>query len=533
MKKFLLFLFLSLYLQIAFSQNFIIKWDMRIGGNKDEALEQIFENPDGTIVLAGNSNSPVSGDKSQPNWDTTLLLSDYWIVKCDSAGNKLWDKRFGGIDDEFLWDAERLPDGGYILGGYSFSDSSGDKLQHTQGATDYWVVRTDALGNLLWEKRFGGTTIDNMASLALAHDGGFLLGGLSLSGVGGDKTEPSWGGFDYWVVKIDSLGNKLWDKRYGGMLDDNLDEVQSTSDGGFVLAGFSRSFISGDKTEDTEGNWDYWIVKIDSLGNKLWDRDYGGTDVDWLFSMVTTSDGGFALAGSSFSGMNGDKTDTSRGWSDYWLVKLDPAGNFQWDKTYGGTDFEEMTKVTQTPDGGYLLAGDSYSPISGEKTENNLGIEQTWAVKTDSLGNKLWDRTMLTTGHDEECTGIRLNDGCYLLANLTAADTGGYKTQFNWGAADWWMIKICDDNVSVNENPAAGFPFFVYPNPASGELTISLSSHVEPVHLILSDAAGRTIMNFNLNSQAKISLQGIEPGFYLLKAETGNSATLRRIIIQK
>jgi hypothetical protein len=226
---------------------------------------------------------------------------------------KQWDKRFGGTNDDKLLSFQQTTDGGYILGGYSFSGISGDKTQNLWGNVDYWIVKTDSLGNKEWDKDFGGTDDDVLFSIQQTVEGGYILGGVSKSNISGDKTQNSYGNYDYWIVKTDSLGNKQWDKDFGGTDDDELNSIRQTTDGGYILVGYSLSDSSGDKTQDLWGGWDYWIVKTDSLGNKQWEKDFGGTDFDFLISIQQTADGGYILAGYSFSGISGNKTQNSWG----------------------------------------------------------------------------------------------------------------------------------------------------------------------------------------------------------------------------
>jgi len=457
----LLLLFISNFLLFSprksFGQNPLVKqWDYRFGGITKEWLQSLQQTTDGGYVLGGYSNSGMGGDKTQPSWGG----HDYWIVKTDSLGVKQWDKRFGGTSKDELYSLQQTTDGGYILGGYSFSGIGGDKTESLWGGFDYWVVKTDSLGVKQWDKRFGGTDYDDLRSLQQTNDGGYILGGISYSGIGGDKTQPSWGSLDYWIVKIDSLGVQQWDKHFGGTDDDELFSLQQTTDGGYILGGTSSSGISGDKTQLSWGGFDYWIVKIDSLGIGQWDKRFGGTGDDWLSSLSQTTDEGYILGGYSNSGISGDKSQLSWGGSDYWILKIDSLGVKQWDQRFGGTgDEDAFGNITQTTDGGYLIPGSSYSPISGDKTENNLGTEQTWVIKTDSIGNKQWDKTLRTNSNYDDETGlaIQTKDGCFVMTNYTSAGIGGDKTQASQGSNDYWIIKFCD-TIAINQQlPQSAF----------------------------------------------------------------------------
>jgi hypothetical protein len=452
-------LFLVFFLNIAsiilhsekcLGQNPLIKvWDYRFGGISTEGLYTLQQTPDGGYVLGGSSTSGISGEKSEVNRDTTGITFDYWIVRLDSAGNKLWDKTFGGSDDDLLTAMCQTSDGGYLLGGFSTSEISGDKSQPIWGSvpySDFWIVKIDASGTKQWDKTIGGTLPDYLYSLDETQDHGFILAGNSESGISGNKTQSTWGGSDYWAVKTDSLGNVQWDKDFGGTGYEFIQAVCHISDGGVILGGGTMLGVSGNKTQPLWGAVDFWVLKLDSAGSVVWEKDFGGVDYDHLFSLQETADKGFILGGRSNSGISGDKTQSSWGFNDFWMVKTDSLGVKLWDKTLGGNDGEDdFGSILCTPDGGYLFAGTSYSPISGDKTENNLGIEQSWVVKTDSSGSKQWDKTILTTAHDETGLAIPTLDGCYVFANYTNAGAGGYKSQVQWGTSfDYWLVKFCD-----------------------------------------------------------------------------------------
>ena len=444
---------------IAFSQNSLVKiWDARFGGTNLDWITSYEQTADGGYILGGYSTSANGGDKTQPIWGIPGNDMDYWIVKIDASGNKQWDKDFGGTSPDILYSVHQTFDGGYILGGYSKSGISGDKTQPLWGTdNDFWIVKTDSLGNKLWDKDFGGLDRDMLYSLQLTSDGGFILGGISISGIGGDKTQASQGSTDYWILKTDALGNKQWDKSFGGSESDGLLTLQQTSDGGYILGGQSLSGISGDKTQDTKGSSDYWIIKTDSTGNKQWDKDFGGIDSDWLFSIAQSNNGGYLLGGLSFSNIGGDKTQNVWGGfldSDYWILKTDSLGNKLWDKDFGGNMPEDdFGNIFLTADGGILAGGTSYTSINGDKTEANMGGEQAWIVKADSLGIKEWDLTAATPGHHETGLIIQASDGCYLIATHDGGAIGGYKSQAPRGNTDYWIVKFCDTSAV----PAAAF----------------------------------------------------------------------------
>jgi hypothetical protein len=428
-------------------------WDKRFGGMEDDIISCINKTSDGGYILGGWSFSGIGGDKTEDTHDTGASIfyrSDFWLVKLDSVGNKNWDKDFGGSNNDAMMSLQQTRDGGYILGGNSYSAISGDKSQACwAGTEDYWILKLDSLGNKLWDKDFGGTSQEQFSTVIQTDDGGYLIGGESASGISGDKTEDTIGNWDYWIVKLDSLGNKQWDKDFGGTGRDYLFSFQQTSDHGFILGGWSESDIGGDKTQPIVGDKDYWIIKLDSLANKEWDRNFGGTEEDILCSIKQTKDNGYILSGISSSDISGDKSELSWGLSDYWIVKLDSMGNQQWDKDLGGINRELLffRNIQETSDSGFIIGGSSESDISGDKTENNLGYRQTWVIRIDSLGNKLWDKTIFTTAFDMMCSGVEIDNQCFTIVNTSWAGIGGYKTQPAWNSVDYWVIKFCESNI--------------------------------------------------------------------------------------
>lgn len=547
MKRNLLFIFFVLaFSENLFAQNPLVKqWDKRYGGTYYEYLYSFLQTNDGGYILGGVSNSGINGDKSEFNWDTTFQTVDYWIVKTDSIGNKQWDKRYGGLNTDWLFSMQKTTDGGYILGGTSNSDSSGNKTQSSQGDYDYWVVKIDSLGSIQWDKRYGGSLVDELYSLQQTSDGGYILGGASFSDISGDKTKHNWDSTfhtpDYWVVKIDSLGNKQWDNRYGGKGWDWLTSLQSTNDGRYILGGFSYSGHNGNKSQSSQGACDYWIVKINSNGTKQWDKRFGGNKGDVLYSLQQTSDGGYILGGISSSDYGGDVTVFLSGYFDFWLVKADSLGNKQWDINFGGAYQEQnFGNVLQTTDEGFLLTGSSTSPASGSKTENNLGLQQTWVVKTNSLGIKQWDKTIFTpsTGYVEIGYSIQTNERCYSIANYTDAGIGGYKTQPSWGGFDYWTIKFCDTTLTSGlvNNSNFVFQISVYPNPFSSDLSIMIQKlNIKQAVFIIKNVFGQVVFakqenNLNNTYTKTIDLSFLSKGIYLLDVMIDGERTVKKIV---
>ena len=542
MKKDSLLLFIIVLAVSLNAQTVLVKkWDQRYGGSNDDELWSFQQTVDGGFLLGGASRSPISGDKTQSDWDTTLNSDDYWVVKIDSIGNKQWDKRFGGLGEDLFSRSGQILDDGYILGGYSTSGMNGNKSQPSWGEGDYWIIKIDSQGNQLWDKRFGGVGDDFLSSIVYTSDGGYLAGGFSNSPVSGDKTQPNWAinniSDDYWVVKTDSLGIKQWDKRFGGVGEDGLRAMQRTTDGGYILGGSSGSDSSGDKTQPLWGPnaLNYWIIKIDSVGNKKWDRAFGGTSEDELYSLQQTTDGGYILGGYSYSDSNslGHKTATKTG---YWIVKTDSIGNWQWDKAFDGA--YSFYSVIQTSDQGYLLSGNSSQTFAGgDKTENNLGLDQTWIVKTDLLGNKQWDKTIFTPeSHDG--WAIQTKEGCYAVAN-TSGGLGGYKSQPAWdSSADYWIVVFCDTLISGVIETSKTAQILVYPNPFVGDIAIVLQKeNLTAADFTITNMVGQIVYNKHEDGLSStytkmLDLSYLPNGVYLVEVVVDGEMSVKEVIKQ-
>jgi hypothetical protein len=374
-----------------------------------------------------------------------------------------WEKRFGGSLSEKLFSVEQTQDGGYILAGFAASDSGFDISQPSIGGLDFWAVKTDAAGNKLWDKRYGGIGSEWLSSVVQTADSGFIFGGWTFSDSSGDVSQNSRGGSDYWLLKTDKNGTRLWDKKYGGNSSDELYVVRQTTDLGYILGGTTSSDSSFEVTSNSKGNKDFWIVRTDVNGVKLWDKRFGGSDNDNLLSMELTMNGGYILGGYTISDSSGDVSQVTRDTSlnildrgDAWIVKIDSLGSKQWDKRFGGEWVEDaFGYVTPTSDGGYLMGCASYSNISGDKTENNFGFEQSWLVKMDSAGTKLWDKTIFVGREDEYAYPIETYDGCIAIANWSEGGIGAYKSEDRRGLYDFWMIKFCETNIP--QLPVADF----------------------------------------------------------------------------
>lgn len=358
-----------------------------------------------------------------------------------------WQKTIGSELPESSTYSKITADGGLILVCRAYTGVSGEKTVVGYGNTDIWIIKTDNLGVIEWQKAIGGDSFDYPTAILQNPDESYVIGGNSDSNISGDKSENCFGLSDFWVLKLDNAGNIIWQHTIGGAGEDTLKSLIATADGGYLLGGVSNSSVSGNKTESYRGltvNKDYWVVKTDSLGNIEWDKTIGGFDNDYLTALAMTSDNNYLVGGYSYSSNTGDKTETNRGeFDDYWIVKLDTSGTKAWDKTIGGNSGEDLHAITATDDGGTIIGGHSGSPISGEKTVAPVGFPDIWILKLDMNGNIEWQKSIGNNGTYNLLTTVffKPNDG-YLIGAFSDGNISFDKTENSRGDYDVWLIKL-------------------------------------------------------------------------------------------
>ena len=309
---------------------------------------------------------------------------------------------FGGSFDDELYSIQRTSDAGYIATGRT--KSYGDNNY------DLFLIKADKSGNILWQKNYGGAREDEGYSVEETADGGYIVAGRTRS--------YGSGMYDVWLMKVDPSGEKIWDKAFGGALDDEASSIKQTIDGGFIIAGNTKSFGSG--------MYDVWLLKIDQFGGKIWDKTIGGSRDDMGDSIQETRDGGFVVAGTTGSWGNGD--------SDALLIKIDSNGNEQWKKTFGGPRSERNPwsrgwSVQQTADGGFAMLGSTNSVGSG-------GYD-IWFIKTDANGDKIADKVYGGAYDEEGGSLVKTREGLHILIGSTRS--------FGSGGFDAWLI-MTDQN---------------------------------------------------------------------------------------
>jgi hypothetical protein len=372
---------------------------------------------------------------SLPGGQKTAGAEDFWLVRTDAEGKLLWNQSYGGSNSDLAFSVTAMADGGLAAAGYTVStDLPGG--QKSAGGHDMWVVRTDAAGKLLWNHTYGGSGYDTGYSVIALADGGLMVAGDTGSADLPGGT-PTAGGGDFWLVRLHADGKLLWNKTYGGSASDNAERLLALADGGLALAGYTKSTDLPDGRASAGGH-DLWLVRTDADGQMLWNQVVGGTEHDLATTVTELTGGDLVLAGATQSTdlPGGQK---SKGGSDMWLVRLDAGGKLLWNRTYGGSSDDFAFAVSELADGGLMVAGLTTSTdLPGGK--KSAGGGDLWLGRTDASGQLLWNLTYGGTENDDAIAMSVLANGGLVLAGTTdSTDVPG--SQKTAGFDDVWLVR--------------------------------------------------------------------------------------------
>lgn len=364
-------------------------WNRLFGGWSTEETSDFVVHADGSSVVSGFSSSGASGNKTNVN------ASGAWMLKIDPDGNKLWESfqscyRFGSYVPHLAAAGDGSDFVSTTVPGADFT-AFGPWGEIRGRFYNMLISKQGADGSLAWSVSYHIGFTNRVQSMRSTHDSGVVVGGNT----------PTYEGLwrlDYLVMRLDSMGQYLWGKTYGGMSNESLVVVRETPDGGFLLGGDSASAPGNSKTSPLYGGLDCWIVKIDAQGVKQWDRSYGGTGQDQVGDLVVLSDGGFVVGATSNS-TDGNKRAPLYGVTNAWIFRCDAQGNVLWEQTLGGTASERLTSLHQTADHGFIAAMNTTSGVGGNKTEPLQGLIDSWIVKLGPEPSSLaWERCCQNNG---------------------------------------------------------------------------------------------------------------------------------------
>lgn len=540
MKK--LYLLLPLILPLfTYSQD--ILWEKSYGGTNADYLFDAQPTADYGFILAGSSLSNKTGNKDDDNHGDL----DYWIWKMSEKGDLVWQKSIGGNGFDLLQSIKNTRDGGFILAGTSSSSKGFQKNEDCKGITDFWVIKLDATGGEQWQRTIGGFGQDELLCAFQTKDGGYILGGSSssnppvISPVKPDgkstattkadlfnKSEKSRGNMDYWIVKLDNQGHIEWQKTYGGQYADILRSMEQTTDDGYILAGYSNSPISGEKTENNKGIGDYWIIKINDTGEIQWQNTYGAEGDDQPYVIHQTKDGGYIVGGNS----NSKNALTTLGGivsngTDYWVLKLDAEGGVIWTKTYDFGKVDILTSLVENQDQSYLIGGyaqsENRSPREGLVgkatsliTKEKDGINDYIALKIDDKGEEIWNKSVGSGGEDILRKLVETRDGGYLMAGTSNSGASKDKNG-SIGGNDFWVVKL-KDKTKVEKVKSS---IEAIPNPVITHTNVIIGYDFKEGTASVVDMTGRILQEFAINSRTvPVNLSRYSEGIYIINIKT-------------
>ncbi len=494
------------------------------GTNADVAFHSV-KTSNGHIALAGYSSSS--------NGDTPINYggTDFTFLIIDTSGTVISTKNYGSSGSDAAYSLTECRDNGFAIIGVS--DKADSNVTLNKGQFDIWIVKTDAQGNLLWEKSFGGSSSEHGYGILQTRDNGFLLAGKTNSS-DGDVTSNH-GASDGWLIKTDSIGNLLWEKTYGGTLSDGFYSITLCSNNDILVCGHSAS--SNGNLTFNNGAEDLWVMRLDSVGTVLWSKSFGGTQYEGGESIVETSSGDIVVIGATDSN-NGDVTG-SHGLTDSWLIKLNATGNLKWKKCFGGTLFDYSSSIIETEDKKYLFCGQARSN-NGDLNGNSIfGLEDYWVVKTDTNGAIIWQKNYGGTGPDYANSIISLGDDKYVVVGNTTSnnnDVSGNHSADN----DAWVLIVKDqaNTTSINSYSAKTKVYYTaYPNPANTTFYLDLqSAFSSELSLILYNNLGERVIvkdKVIAGDRLVIDVSHIPAGIYYLEINDTNNTGISRIIVQK
>jgi hypothetical protein len=410
--------------------------------------------------------------------------SDVWLIKTDALGDTLWTRIYGGTGNDEAYAVVQTTDGGYVMAGQTSSFGA--------GSSDFWLIRADSSYDTLWTRCYGGASNDGASVVVQTTDGGYVIAGQTSSFGAGS--------YDVWLVRTDASGDTLWTRTYGDTGVDFGRWVAQTTDSGFLVVGVTESYGAGER--------DAWLIKVGPTGDTLWTRTYGGPSDDHAYAATQTEDSGYAIIGFTES--------FGAGRDDVWLIRTDASGDTLWTRTYGGPSFDYGYSVAQTRDGGYIIAGYTLS--------YGAGFYDAWLVKTDATGGTMWTQTFGGTSNDECFSVAQTDDGGYVLGGRTQASM--------LAEEDAWLIKTDSVGLLAVEEPK--IPCTRRAESAtilSGTLRYQPTASNPKQSAELTDISGRKVMDLR---QGPNDVSGLAPGVYFVRsADSGERPAVRKVVVQR
>jgi hypothetical protein len=518
------------------------------GGDSGELCNHLLKVSEDKLLMIGESNSNVSGNKTVPNCNSNGLDRDLWLVMVNTNFNVLWQMTLGGTNQEKYGTAINAGNGQVLVACMSASDSSCTRSTQLKGGGDIIIYMIDSTGTVIWENNFG--TVDDCfgIKLKLLSDGNFIMLTSSNAGIGFDKTSASYGGDDIWLVKFESNGNIIFDKTYGGdqverpaTIDNqtNLDIIEANNNE-FVIFTNTTSSNSIDVSDTSHGFNDFWMFTIDSLGNKITDYCFGGTFQDLFTSAVITSNG-YLIAGGISSPQGGSISQPPLlPWSwNGWIISVDSTGIKKWDRRYQsgatvgtGSEAVEILNIVPASNNEFWVTGTCNTIAGKDVSEPPFGSRDAWVFKIDSTGAILWDKRFGSSSQTFTSNSVLMADSSIFL--FCAADTGitNVKAEHGYGRTDYYLVHFSYANTTpLSEIEFKQSQIQLYPNPTQDIVNVNYLDWALPDKLEMYDVHGKLLRSINAHNNS-IDVSYLSPSIYIIKFVYTEGAIFKKFVKQ-
>jgi len=544
-------IFISLFLialkPFIFSQNIEIKWQQCYGGSEEDSPHDILPVNNNYFIVGGTASN--DGDVSYSHGEY-----DAWLIKTDSIGNILWEKTYGGSEGDAWGLIFPTNNNCFYLIGNSVSSDGDISNDPYPGSNDIWVVKIDSSGNILWDKIIGGGMIDAVESGTLANDGGLVIFGWTGSQNG--DISVNYGIYDMWMVKMNSEGDILWDKSFGTDDFDYGHSIIQTSDGGFLIGGASTIGNGGNLTcEPFNYNAEAILLKLDSIGNIEWQACYGGSDHEGIYGLIELDDG-YIFSAYAYS-PDGDVT----GWhgnADIWIVRTDFWGNIIWEQCYGGFYSEIAHQIYKKDSGDFIIIGQTKSndgDVNGNHSFSQFERD-IWIICISSNGELKWQKCIGGGGNDASngtSFGIvKKNENNFIILSITdygpSYDVGCTPHGGNNVDQDYWLFEIeLDDTTGIEELSNSKNIIKTYPNPTRDYVVFEIQDSrtmnqdirqktIENQNsgIVIMDVFGKEIARLPLKPDKTVwDTRQIPGGVYFYSVEIDNKFYTGKVVVQK
>jgi len=484
--------------------------------------------PDNTPRLLPVSNGYIfCGSTQSSDGDVSSLngFIDVWLVRLDTAGHILWEKTYGGGGNDVATNFYRTKDSGYVICGHTYSSNIQGGTNVMRGLGDAWLLKLDSLGNVQWHKTYGGSEPDYFFDLVQIQDGGFILAGYTMSS--NYDVGNFIGGSDLWLMRVNSIGGLVWERTFGGSRYELGRSIVKTDDGGYLIAGSATS-NDGD-ISNHKGLADGWVIKVNAAGILQWQKTYGGSDNDEIWK-IQKAGNNYVLVGETRSSDMDIKAHNGR--NDAWIFAIDGNGQLLWSKNYGGSWDDAVRDIIPAFGGqGYMLTGYTRS-YDGDVTSNHDSVSSdVWVMMTNNSGDLEWEHCYGGYNNDFGTSILSISPDRFLFSASTTSDSGDIT--FSFGDSDCWLGIVRSNMLpnSVSSTLPSEPGILVYPTIATEAVNVQLDERLLPATLTVFNSLGQTVTQQKLSaSRTRIRTGHLTSGSYFFNVTTKSGTSFSRVI---